>query len=117
MNPIRFYFVCTCAACPEQYDVYRANGNLCGYVRLRWGALRADYPDVEGKTIYYHKFHDAYKGSFDSDEECDFHLQGIAEALAEEILSSFMSTDHIKVSYKIIDFEDIKELIEHGEED
>lgn len=44
-------FVQTCNACPEQYDVFIGN-KLVGYVRLRWGTLRAYYPDVMGKTVY-----------------------------------------------------------------
>lgn len=38
----------TCAACPEQYDVYKR----VGYIRLRHGELRVDFPDCGEETIY-----------------------------------------------------------------
>lgn len=44
--------VCTCGACPEQYDVYDANDKQVGYLRLRHGRFRADYPDCGGETVY-----------------------------------------------------------------
>lgn len=44
--------VCTCAACPEQYDVFNAAGTQIGYLRLRRGHFRADVPDVGGETVY-----------------------------------------------------------------
>jgi hypothetical protein len=42
----------TCFACPEQYDVYDKNNNKVGYLRLRHGEFRADYPDCGGETVY-----------------------------------------------------------------
>lgn len=39
-------FIQTCGACPEQYDVLDKSGNTVGYVRLRWGGLTCEYPDV-----------------------------------------------------------------------
>lgn len=44
--------VCTCGACPEQYDVFDAQGKQVGYLRLRHGHFRADYPDCGGETVY-----------------------------------------------------------------
>jgi hypothetical protein len=38
----------TCSACPEQYDVFLK----VGYLRLRHGEFRVDYPDCGGETIY-----------------------------------------------------------------
>jgi len=41
-------------ACPEQYDVFK-DGKEVGYLRLRHGYFRADYPTIctrGGKTIY-----------------------------------------------------------------
>lgn len=35
-------FVCTCGACPEQYDVKDRFGNTLATVRLRWGNLTAE---------------------------------------------------------------------------
>ncbi len=41
----------TCPAFPEQYDVYK--GKLrCGYLRLRHGTFRADYPECGDDTVY-----------------------------------------------------------------
>lgn len=41
----------TCYACPEQYDVF-LEGKQIGYLRLRHGYFRADYPDHTGETVY-----------------------------------------------------------------
>jgi hypothetical protein len=43
--------VCTCPACPEQYDVFDGNKKV-GYLRLRHGKFRADYPHHGGETVY-----------------------------------------------------------------
>lgn len=42
----------TCGACPEQYEAYDEDGNQVGYLRLRHGRFRVDYPDCGGETIY-----------------------------------------------------------------
>lgn len=44
--------VLTCLACPEQYDVYFENKQI-GYLRLRHGNFRAEYPDVGGTSVYF----------------------------------------------------------------
>jgi len=78
----------TCSACPEQYDVY-IDGFQIGYVRLRWGYLRCDTPDVGGRQVYSHEFDDAaYQGCFDSDDQRDYHLDLIAEILYNEYMKS-----------------------------
>lgn len=41
----------TCAACPEQYDVFLEDQQI-GYLRLRHGHFRADYPDCGGTVVY-----------------------------------------------------------------
>lgn len=41
----------TCGACPEQYDAF-VGDEMVGYLRLRWGAFRVDYPDCGGETIF-----------------------------------------------------------------
>lgn len=43
--------ILTCSACPEQYDVMR-DGVQIGYLRLRHGEFRADYPECGGETVY-----------------------------------------------------------------
>lgn len=42
----------TCAACPEQYDVFDTQGNQVGYLRLRHGVFTATVPDVGGECVY-----------------------------------------------------------------
>jgi hypothetical protein len=79
-------FVMTCIACPEQYDVFDSSGKQVGYVRLRHGELRCDYPDYGGETIY--EVDPIGDGCFDSDEERDFHLGEIAGKLKERISSA-----------------------------
>lgn len=41
----------TCSACPEQYDAYY-KGKMVGYLRLRHGSFRVDFPTCGGETIY-----------------------------------------------------------------
>lgn len=86
-------FCLTCAACPEQYDVYSLGGKRVGYVRLRWGCLRADCPMDDNLTIYSLSFSDDYKGCFDSEDERKRYLKKVAESLVkhcekEEIFTS-----------------------------
>lgn len=74
-------FFQTCMACPEQYDVWY-NEQQIGYVRLRWGCLRADFPDVGGQEVYRAYIgNDGWRGCFTDDEERCYHLCKIAEAL------------------------------------
>jgi len=40
-----------CGACPEQYDAYW-QGRQVGYLRLRHGEFRVDYPHCGDRTIY-----------------------------------------------------------------
>lgn len=41
----------TCDGCPEQYDAF-LDGKQVGYLRLRHGWFRVDFPDCGGETIY-----------------------------------------------------------------
>jgi hypothetical protein len=41
----------TCSTCPEQYDAFIGDRKV-GYLRLRWGEFRVDYPDCGGEMIY-----------------------------------------------------------------
>ena len=79
-----FVFNLTCSGCPEQYDVFDSNGNQVGYVRLRWGYLRVDYPHHGGEVIYDYEFSDGWKGSF-TEEEREHYLKEIAEAISNRI--------------------------------
>jgi hypothetical protein len=79
-------FVGTCSACPEQYDVYLGTKQV-GYVRLRWGHLYCDYPDVSGEDLYSYEFEEGFKGCFDSEEERLDHLKLIAQAINRKLNS------------------------------
>ena len=57
--------VCTCGACPEQYDVFEGERQV-GYLRLRHGHFRVDCPDCGGKTVY--ETDTKGDGIFDNDE-------------------------------------------------
>ena len=112
---MRFYFLNTCYASPEQYDVYRANGELCGYVRLRWGSLRADYPNIDGDTIYQHEFEDNYKGCFDSDDERAKYLTEICNSYKRAILKNTPTKlSENEVYYEILtDIKDLEERLKY----
>jgi len=70
-------FICTASACPEQYDVVnKTTDKQCGYIRLRHGELRCDYPDCRSENIFYHRFmDDPDKGQFNDDAERAVYLQ------------------------------------------
>lgn len=57
--------VCTCGACPEQYDVFDGERQV-GYLRLRHGYFRADCPDCGGETV--HESYPRGDGIFNDDE-------------------------------------------------
>ena len=76
------HFLLTCSACPEQYDVEDQHGNSCGYIRLRHGELRCDYPYIGCETIY---FDDEWMGSFDDNEQRMKYLRTIADKLLAKI--------------------------------
>lgn len=79
-------FKCTCSICPEQYDVFDDNGNIVGYVRLRWGYLTCEYPDVGGEYIYDASISgDGWTGCFDSEEQRMMYLSDIADKILEKI--------------------------------
>lgn len=78
-------FKCTCSACPEQYDVFDNNENIVGYVRLRWGRLTCEYPDVDGELIYEASIGDGYRGIFESEKQRLRHLNNIADRILEKI--------------------------------
>lgn len=87
INTYNFEFHETCSACPEQYDVY-LEGAQVGYVRLRWGTLCCDYPDVYGELVYLHNFDDGLQGCFDTDKQRDFHLEMIAKSIYNRFIGS-----------------------------
>lgn len=65
----------TCGGCPEQYDVWR-HGQQCGYLRLRHGYFRADYPQCGGETVF--EAEPRGDGVFEPEERQDWLQQAIA---------------------------------------
>lgn len=60
-------FVCTCHACPEQYNVYKGgyeHGEYVAYVRKRWGHLTVD--DKNGNLIYSVNDGETYSGTIEN---------------------------------------------------
>lgn len=90
---MKFELKKTCSACPEQYDVY-LDGKQVGYLRLRHGYFRCDYPDCGGETIY-----SAYpkgNGSF-FDDERDYYIKQALEELRKKLNET---TYEIKEKYE-----------------
>ena len=85
MNIKGLYFYLTCSACPEQYDVEDSNGNLVGYVRLRWSRLSCNYPDVDGERIYTAGIGDGWTGIFENDKQRMDRLNNIADKIREKM--------------------------------
>lgn len=75
------YFNLTCESCPEQYDVFDKDGKQVAYVRLRWGELYAECPDVGGVEVYYTGLRDGLAGNFKNDHERKYHLTKISQAI------------------------------------
>lgn len=75
----------TSVACPEQYEVFHEQSRQhIGYLRLRHGHFRADYPDCGGEAVY-----DADTkgdGIFDDDERME-HLTNAVRALSRRYLA------------------------------
>jgi hypothetical protein len=77
----------TCSACPEQYDVFLK----VGYLRLRHGEFRVDYPDCGGKTIY--EAEPNGDGIFNKDERVKY-----MEEAMKAILKMLNKDKNVKVS-------------------
>jgi hypothetical protein len=75
----------TCFMCPEQWDVYRDCIKV-GYIRLRHGDLRVDYPDCGGKTLLDFSSGAYGDGAFDTEELRNIYLLKLVKAIDEEIL-------------------------------
>lgn len=79
-----FEFVRTSIACPEQYNVF-LNGVRVGYLRLRHGIFRVDFPDVGGETVY--STHPNADGEF-KDNERMYYLKQAVEAIKKRLKTS-----------------------------
>ena len=78
-------FELTCAACPEQYDVYVGDQEVA-YVRLRHGILYAEVP-FDGKVVFEHDFGDE-RGSFLDEVERQVYLKKIEASIRKELQCS-----------------------------
>jgi hypothetical protein len=68
-----YKLICTSCGCPEQYEVFKDDKQV-GYLRLRGGVFRIDYPDIDGFKLYEKIFDgELYKGNFE-DEERAYYL-------------------------------------------
>lgn len=73
----------TCGACPEQYDVYsKSTKKQVGYLRLRHGSFRVDFPDCGDETIY--RAEPNGEGVF-YDNERFYYLSKALEAILKKI--------------------------------
>ena len=77
-------FVQTCESCPEQYDVFKRD-ELVGYVRLRWGLLICEYPDVGGDCIYSAYIGNGWNGNFENRIQRKKHLKIIANKILDKL--------------------------------
>lgn len=68
----------TCAACPEQYEIFKGDKQVA-YYRLRHGAFRVDIPDCGGNTIY--EAESKGDGIFDNDERLVYMTKALRELL------------------------------------
>lgn len=78
---VKFKLELTCWACPEQYDVYLDDKQV-GYLRLRHGYFRCDYPDCGGETLYATATDG--DGRFD-DEERDPQIRRALAAIVDKL--------------------------------
>jgi len=65
-----YNLVMTCSECPEQYDVFRGTKQV-GYLRLRHGGFRAEYPDCGQEEVYW--VETGY-GDFECDRDRAIHI-------------------------------------------
>jgi hypothetical protein len=72
----------TCGACPEQYDAFY-NGERVGYLHLRHGHFRVEYPDCGGETVF--EAHPNADGIFEPDERQQY-LDQACGAIFERLI-------------------------------
>jgi hypothetical protein len=89
---LKFKWICTCPACPEQYDVFVGDKQVA-YVRLRYGELSVnpytDDKDIDWNTeLYRHQFEDGWKGDFDDEGE-----RGKYQKEIEEVILKYINED------------------------
>jgi len=72
----------TCIAYPEQYEAFVGEKQV-GYLRLRHGYFRVDFPDCGGKTIY--KAHPKGEGMFKDNDERKYYLKMAKKVILKEL--------------------------------
>ena len=111
MNILGIELVCTCGACPEQYNAF-IDGEMVGYFRLRHGRFRVDYPDSGGATLLSEAT--IGDGIFDESERMDCLTRGCKAILvrrAQERKETTLTKDD---KFEILDM--IEEVLTRCEE-
>jgi hypothetical protein len=80
----KLIFHLTCSMFPEQYDVYYGSKKVA-YVRLRFGSLTAEIPDVPGREVFCYSFENGFKGNFFDENERNIWLNKVASAILKSI--------------------------------
>jgi hypothetical protein len=80
----------TCEACPEQYDAF-VNDKQVGYLRLRHGYFRVDYPQCGGEVIY--ETYPREDGSFENNER-EFYLNKAKKAILKKLKDININANH-----------------------
>ena len=94
----------TCGGCPEQYDAFMdsLDGAKVGYLRLRWGEFRVDFPDCGGETIYVASVGDGWTGAFDDDQR-DKYLRFAVDAIERRLKYGVKAEPPIPdVQYRVV---------------
>lgn len=87
----------TCGACPEQYDAF-LDGAQVGYLRLRHGSFRVDFPECGGETIY--EASPEGDGAFE-DHERDYYLRFAVDAIHKRLSNALERPEAPNVVYVI----------------
>ena len=81
---LKYNWVKTCDACPEQYDVFDEDGKQIAYVRARWGRITAECPDALEARVFDAAFsNDGYDGCFEDDSHRQPFFTSIEEAITD----------------------------------
>jgi hypothetical protein len=73
----------TCIACPEQYEAYDEQWSQVGFLRLRNGRFRVEFPDYGGEVIY--EAQPEGDGIFDPDERA-YYLAMATQAIERKLI-------------------------------
>ena len=77
-------FKLTCLACPEQYDVFDADGIQVGYIRLRHGYLSVTVPDCGYTVVYTHMFRNK-QGQFKNERQRLKYLRKASKIIKKSV--------------------------------